>query len=254
MKKTIAFIALIFICWSANATVNFRNANIILSPPGGIYVDINNDGTNDFLFSAITTNPNTLKIKGVSAGSKMYTDGIGHVVGLNDSVLVGSNFPVNTWADSSIIYRWDGGIYPFAAETWRHIGFQISYNGGVHYGYIYMYFSMLQSIGTSQILWIAYEETPGWSIKCASQISVGTSQLDDAQFQVSQSTDAIQFRFGKQMRGQLSLYDITGHAVYHAAVSGESKELSTAALPAGVYLASFVSGNRRLTRKFVVQH
>jgi hypothetical protein len=263
MKKTLLLWIGLLVCGLSHATVIYftPNNNYFDWQSPSMYVDVNNDGFNDFLMTAeASTGLNTawFKIKALTAGTKILTDGTGKVNGLNDSVLISSVIPANLWADSAWVYRWDGTPYPYPINIYSNMAIRFSDGAGNHFGYIFglCMDDLGQGFYSYGIGRIGYESAPDAPIKAAAVTSiVGAPEPTAVQFQMSQWRDHLHLQFDRHLDATLKIHDLQGRTVTTTAMQGSNCTLETSALPPGVYILQATprrTGQPLLSRKFVV--
>ncbi len=265
MKNTLLFCFLLLFFGLSKATViTFIPSNYQFDWQGGyLYIDANNDGFNDFLMTAEATlgiDTSWFKIKSLTAGTKILTDGTGKVSGLNDGVLISGQVPSNLWADSAWVKRYDGTPYPYPSLAYSNMAFRYSVGANDHYGYINGYLTDdSQSMGfmSYNILRIGYETTPGLGILANSETSIiATLAPTIPSFSMAQFQDMMRLDFERPVAATVEVCDLQGRVLMNHDFQGALCNLATGSLSEGIYLLRLTSsrntGQPSVTKKFVL--
>lgn len=265
MKNTLLICSLLlFFGISKAAVITFTPSSSVFDwQVGYLYIDANNDGFNDFLMTAkarTSWDTSWFKIRSLTAGTKILTDGTGKVSGLNQGVLISGQVPSNLWADSAWVKRWDGSPYPYPSATYSNMAFRFTAGANDHYGYITGYLTDVpQGMGFMNyyIYRIGYETTPGLGILANSDTSiVATPAPAIPSFSMSQFRDMIRLDFERPVAAIVEVCDLQGRVLMLHDVQGALCNVTTGSLSEGIYLLRLTSarntGQPSVTKKFVL--
>lgn len=266
-KFTLLFLlAMAFGVARASVITFMPNNNYFDGTTNFLYLDVNNDGFNDFLF---TSQPNSsgvqlswFKVKALTSGSKILTDGTGKVNGLNDSVLISTQIPSNLWADSALVYQNIAGPYPYPVNVYTNMAFRFADGSGNHFGYLRGLCQWIpapsEGFDWFLINRVGYETAVDGPIKAGSMTSlVGIPEPEVPQFSVAQGVyDGLHITFDRNVYGDLQILDLQGKNLATFAVRGQTADILAPYLSSGVYLLQFTSTRMgqplRITRKVVL--
>ncbi|MFN8397361.1 MAG: hypothetical protein U0176_22245 [Bacteroidia bacterium] len=261
MKKIVLLLScLLFFARLSATVIVFQPPNNYIGPGGGyIFVDINNDGFDDFRLTAYTGWPtDNVSIEGLTNGSMMLTDGAGKTRGLNDNILIGSNFSSNLWELSSDLYIW-GQIFPFPLGVITSLPVLIEINGNVHYGYIYLSVNSTSGFTHLNLYRVAYEDVPGLAIKSGALSSItDVAEEVEANFHWSVSSGNLNLDFGQPHRINIGLYGLDGRNLFQSECSERQARIPVDGFASGTYLLRMEikhpHGKIAMTRKITIVH
>lgn len=246
MKATLPFFFLLFALNSAKAAVITRDVQHTMGVDSYVFIDVNNDGINDYLLSTGNGSYGPITIKGYN-GCKVETGGDGKAIGLNTGAPVGNN----SWEDSATIYDFGSGVYYFPLNTFASLGFKLFKNAQTYYGYMHMEISGSGSINSVSTFSVGYETTPAQGITAGAQpnpvIEVGTLKTVEWAFT---NTD-LQITTSGISNSELSIYSYDGKMVLQRKLNTEVAQIDLQALPAGTYLFAVVNEKARYARAFI---
>lgn len=164
-----AGVALLAVSQAAQAKVIYTPANVTIEPRSTVPMDLNGDGTADFLFSmrfcgshstCLVILPQVAGNGMRGAGSNIAAGFFGVPVGGGEKFVTGTYPNVMALAGSYGSQTWSGG--PWADVKNRYLGLKFTVNGQIHYGWARL--SVKLHGGKAILTGYAYETTPGKTI------------------------------------------------------------------------------------------
>jgi hypothetical protein len=158
----------------AEAKVVYTAANEVLTYPAGIQIDLNHDGTPDFVLGyGFITHIEALVVKPTVAGNAVRGAGGAANAGFfGVPVGPGEKFVINTstfygygvFMAGFTMYTQTASFGPWAKATNRYLGFKFMIGGVVHYGWARITVGDLSKAGSIVLTGYAYETTPNTTI------------------------------------------------------------------------------------------
>src|SRR5262249_14881950 len=116
----------------AKAEVRVFQANPSAVGSGGpFYLDIDNNGVNDYTITVTGSTVESIQINGLNANNMIETDGSGKAIALNQGAPVGNNSFQNT----AKIYESQGTGFYYQIGAVKYLGLRFQVSGITHYGY-----------------------------------------------------------------------------------------------------------------------
>ena len=251
------------------------------------FIDMDNNGTNDFAFLKTSNSWTTYTTSGFSyiliknalyAGPYIVDNEVAcyydthsgtsilRPYALSTETIIGDNLNFENWGlqllalnvstDLGIILDWAGSWWkPWLPEIEDHyLGVHFVDNDeNYHYGWIRC--SVLDSVEKLVIKDFAYETLPNYPIKAGDTTHfVAINNLEN-------SLDATVYSFNKCIyiqieifqNAELIIYDLNGKQIINEFLQNKSESISMINYPAGVYLVTLLNDGKRFDKKVFIE-
>jgi hypothetical protein len=196
------------------------------------FLDIDNNGVNDYRITVAANSPFTMEITGLNGNNMIETDGNGIAIALNDGAPVGNN----SFENSVKIYEHPGTGYYFQLSVSKFLGLRFQVNGNTHFGY----FNVVPYYGsccpeanfTLALYTYGYETVPNQSITAGAEPTSVRNILAPEDFIVRVINRNIEVTSTVTIN-RLELIDITGKIL--RINSPKQLSLDISGLPRQVY-------------------
>lgn len=240
MKKIFPLLFLIILFRDANADIIVTSAEHTLGGGDYVYLDVNNDGINDYLLS-IAYGPVT--IQGFN-GCQVETGVNGTAIGLNTGAPVGTN----SWQDSATIY-FSSGTYYFPLNTFASLGLKLVKGGQTYYGYLEMEVNGTSTVFTVSTFNMGYDNVPGEIID-AGAAATGIAEVIPDNIKWNVVNETLKVVLPGNTGSELQIYSYDGKMLLRKWIGAETGEVSLDALSAGIYLFAINNTKSQYSRSF----
>ncbi len=264
MRK-ILFLLFCFIVFNAKAQIIFTDVNPDSLVTTQYELDLNNDGTPEFLIEKIFDGGiNVVQAFGISNQDSMagyyggFPDVVGYPFALSSDVIIGSN---TILIEGGVM----GGDHPLIMEDakWpteinRYLGLRFTINGETYYGWVKI--KITAAYASYTVLEYAYNGIAGEAIN-SGVTSVHENASDFSEMNifpnpVSEIT-TISFSLLKESTLDLSVYDLSGKLIFsetkEKTLPGkQTLQLNVSQWNSGIYFCRINTGNNSSTYKLSV--
>ena len=291
-KKLSAFIvtAMLFSV-SANAQIVYTDvnpdstmychANFIIPVTKNYNLDLNNDANNDFIITALHSNPpqigsptysyvNAGQLNG-NAVKDTLVNTINVSIPLQFNAVIGSNLLLNQSWQTSGPHSLKNGMYGggLASDTvwglWDslsdyYLGLRLLQSGQTYYGWVRLRVDVTSSYASLIVKDYAYNSIPNQPILAGQTTATGITEnpfASSIHLFPNPATNQLTMGNGKLIIKNVTIYDLTGREVYNEnhqnPYSNREISIDVSKFPAGVYAVQIKTADFIATKKLVVE-
>lgn len=239
--------AALMICSAAQATITCRFVSIQIDSNQSIPLDIDNDGTNDYILLAQYTPYVNNYLVGLNGNEAEVTSWTG--ADATRARRIESGDPVGTlaWNDTAYMIKNGQGSFSGGSEEYGHVGLRLNKSGSWHYAFLELRAPYWQALVA--VYNIGYNDVAGAETRTDACPLVGVEEATSAASLVMRGKQLhVPAQSGAMNERQLLIFNSAGQTIWSEPLTQDAAVVSLQDFKSGIYVAAVMEQGKLLQR------